>query len=52
MQGDRMEVDDECQQRHGDASIPTPMHDVHAEIGVGVAHDPHIVWEQGGTSST
>lgn len=46
-----MDVDVEGPHGPGDAYIPTladePMHIVHAEIGVGLAHDPQVVEEKG-----
>lgn len=47
--GDRMDVNVEGPKRPSDASFPKqvdePMHDSHAEIGVGQSHDPNVVWE-------
>ena len=52
--GDRMDVDAEGPQGSGDASTPhtvdEPMHDAHAETGVGLRPDPHPVQEQGAVS--
>jgi hypothetical protein len=49
--GERMDIDAEGPQGPGDASNPPPvdepMHDAHAETGVGLRPDPHPVQEQG-----